>query len=77
MPTLADMQASLPKCDRLCGPLSERASCGKPMRWFAEPPGTLFTHEPVNGVWVCPKHGPVMDGREAAERAGYIEAVAA
>jgi hypothetical protein len=65
MPTLADMEAAKPKCDRLCGSLAARGACGKPMRWQ-----TLT--DPQDGVWVCVAHGPMMSGLDAAMRAGYI-----
>lgn len=70
MPSLCDMQAARPKCDRACGPSSDVRMCGVSMRWFAETPQAWIA-DAVGGVWVCRKHGPMMDGREAAERAGY------
>jgi hypothetical protein len=65
MPTLADMEASVPRCDRLCGTLAARGPCGRPMRWQ-----TLT--DPHDGVWICILHGPMLSGVDAALRAGYI-----
>jgi hypothetical protein len=65
MPTLADMEAAKPKCDRLCGSLAARGACGRPMRW------TVLT-SPTDGVWSCLLHGPILSGLDAALRAGYI-----
>lgn len=65
MPTLADMEAATPRCDRLKGPLATRGPCCLPLRWVALTGG----HD---GVWVCGAHGPMMDGTDAALRAGFI-----
>jgi hypothetical protein len=70
MPSLSLMQASVPRCDRAIGPGGVVTMCDRPMRWIAEPPAAWIKTE--SGVWSCPKHGPVMDGHEAAARAGYV-----
>lgn len=70
MPCLADMEASRPRCDRAIGLGGVVSMCDRPMRWHAAVPATWIETE--TGVWVCAKHGPVMDGHEAAARAGYV-----
>lgn len=62
MPSRCDMEAAVPKCDRPVGLYAKVRPCAKPLRW----------HEiSGQGKWVCPVHGPVMSGLEAAVRAGY------
>jgi hypothetical protein len=69
MPTLADMEAAVPKCDRPCGALAMRGACGQSMRWV-----TLTS--PTDGNWVCAMHGPMLSGEDAAIRAGFRPYVA-
>ena len=72
MPSLADMQAAIPRCDRLTGaPGSDRHSCLRPLRWSGQYPLVGESY----GSWVCPKHGPMMSGADAALRAGYISMI--
>jgi hypothetical protein len=65
MPSRADILASTPSCDRLCGPLQARGACGKPMRW-------VTATDPQEGLWCCRVHGPILSGVDAALRAGFI-----
>lgn len=73
MPTRAFIDAARPRCDRICGPLSERTICGKPMAWYSNAERLRHPREQdwLTGKWVCPKHAAVLSGVEAAERAGY------
>lgn len=68
MPTRADWLAATPKCSTMRGPLSDRIPCGLALRW--EP-----LADPTQGVWCCKLHGPVLDGVDAALRAGFLSYV--
>jgi hypothetical protein len=59
------MEAAIPRCDRLTGPLATRGPCCLPLRWVA-------LTDPMEGVWCCAAHGPMMDGTDAAMRAGFL-----
>lgn len=73
MPSRAILESARPACDKLCGPLSERHGCGRPMRWFdnAYEIWIPLESDRLAGHWVCPRHGNVLSGLEAAVRAGY------
>ena len=70
MPSLATLQASVPRCDRVTNQMSTGPlrACDKPLRWYA-------ATDPMDGVWTCPEHGPMMDGVDAALRAGFLSVV--
>jgi hypothetical protein len=59
-------EASLPKCPK--GQGAGLPICGEPLhwdRWEVLGPGDV-------GQWVCPAHGPMLTGVEAARRAGFV-----
>lgn len=60
--------ASTPKCHVERGPHSDRIPCGLPLRWE-------MAKTPEDGLWWCRLHGPVLDGVDAALRAGYLSFV--
>jgi hypothetical protein len=72
MPSLKDMQVAIPRCDRLtrAGTSSEYTACLRPMRWTG-----IYTAPKPYGSWICVLHGPIMDGEEAAMRAGYLSRI--
>jgi hypothetical protein len=44
--------------------------CAQLLDWVTAGPATQ-TRAHTDGVWCCPLHGPMLTGREAAERAGW------
>lgn len=72
--TKADWDAAVPKCGLPAGKMNMgRPLCGEPLRWvhLALSYGANRTDVVASGMWLCGKHGRVMDGGEAARRAGY------
>lgn len=67
MPTRGDWMAATPKCDRVAGQTGMQVGpCCRPLRWV-QVPGA--------GAWYCVLHGPVLSGRDAAARAGFVMVV--
>jgi hypothetical protein len=67
--TRADWEAATPKCHGLGGQTCMRLLTWTPAR-SAEPRASR-THREIDGVWCCPVHGPMLTGRQAAERSGW------
>lgn len=73
MPSRSDWLAASPKCGRTAGSMTTAPICGQPLVWHSNafrlrhPSESDWQH----GRWVCPKHGPCLDGVEAAVRAGF------
>jgi|GEM_PF-3619855 hypothetical protein len=68
--TRADWQAATPKCPGR--PTHAGLSlCGRPLEWTTEPVADVWAalfHSDGDGLWCCPRHGPMLSGLEAAER---------
>lgn len=66
----ADWEAATPKCPGRPTNVGH-SMCGESLEWTTSPAAdgwVTLVLPSADGLWCCPLHGPMLSGREAAER---------